>query len=96
VSAEAEPGLLCSWGGAPHAYPCTVGVLQNPVTRFGVRVEPPVEIRSALEWDAMEAKFSAYCQAAWSAGPDVGPIGPLRLSPDVIPASWLTYSPPSA
>lgn len=64
-------------------YPWTLAALQNPVTRFEVRVEPPIEVRSGEEWDSICSKFCAYCQAAWE--------GPVRLSPEVIDAGWLQY-----
>lgn len=80
----------------PPQFPFTVTALQNPVTRFDVKVEPAIEVTSELEWAAVAAKFTAYCRAAWAEGPDMEGCGPVRLSPGSISADWLKWTPAAA
>jgi hypothetical protein len=62
-------------------WPDFLTVVDNPVTRFPLRVEPPLLIASASEYAEVMGRVAAYCQLAWQ--------GPVRCNPRVIPADWL-------
>lgn len=55
--------------------------VQNPFTRFAVRIEPPLLIASEGEYQEVTGKVTAYCRVAWE--------GPVRCNPKVIPSDWL-------
>lgn len=69
-------------------YPLTISTLNNPITRFDVRVEPPIEVRSEAELYGVQGKFMSYCKVAWDGEPDQ-----VRCNPAMIPSDWLRPPP---
>jgi len=73
-------------------FPYTLSQLQNPLTRTIVAVEPPVEVGSDEEMDAVYQLFCGYCKIAWDHTDTGSPF--LRLDPKVIGAEWLKWVAP--
>lgn len=73
-----------------EAWPSAVSTLVNPVTRTVVRVEPPIEIGSDAEGEALYVKFAMLCKAAWD---NPGDPSVWRCDPAMIPSDWLRPPP---
>ena len=92
MSTEAAMGIRwdCTTDGS---FPATVSKILNPITKTVISIEPPIEVGSDAELDAIYNRFFSYCKIAWDLPQADGP-GAFRLDPKVIGADWLKRTPP--